>query len=254
MASVGGAAEARYVLDTGSDVHLLNEDLADELGLTKVPGEEGTDHAGTTMPSWSVGDVEMALGGIALTLRDVVSIPAPPPFPGFGIRGILSPQHLHASAWAVLDLVGDELLLVDGTDEELSAFLHVRAPTLSLLELPRDPAHKAVVVPVSIEGVAEVPTLIDTGGRNTEISAAAMPGVAIAASGRLGGGVSGADYVGGSVGKHLLAVQGHRVAMPEVHARENMPGIDALIGMDVLRGTVLACTAELTRPVFWVIG
>ena len=61
LASIGGTEAARYVLDTGSDVHLLNEDLADELGLHKEPGEEGTDHSGATMPSWNVGDVSMEL-------------------------------------------------------------------------------------------------------------------------------------------------------------------------------------------------
>lgn len=40
IASVGGV-EARLVLDTGSEVHLLNEEFADELRLAKEPGEEG---------------------------------------------------------------------------------------------------------------------------------------------------------------------------------------------------------------------
>lgn len=33
VTSVRGAAVARYILDTGSEVHLINEDLAEELSV-----------------------------------------------------------------------------------------------------------------------------------------------------------------------------------------------------------------------------
>ena len=97
VGSVGGI-ETRFVLDTGSEVHILTKELVDSLGLEVEPGEEGVDHSGATMPSWSVEDVALSLGGLALTLRDVVSIPAPPPSRRKGIGGILSPQHLHPTA------------------------------------------------------------------------------------------------------------------------------------------------------------
>ncbi len=252
MASVGGAPEARYVLDTGSEVHLLNEDLADELGLTKVPGEEGTDHSGATMPSWDVGSVGCTLGGLDLTLRDVVSIPAPPPFPGFGVRGILSPQHLHPSAWAVLDMANDELLLVEGTDEELEAFLSPMSPALTMLRLPRDEGFTSVVVPAAIEGFDEMPAMIDTGGKRTEVAASAVSGMTAESPGHAGAGVSGVSYAGASAGAQTLVVQGHRLAVPALHVRDAMPD-PAIIGMDVLRGTVVACAADLARPVFWQV-
>lgn len=54
VAEMGGR-ERRLILDTGSEVHLLTENLADELGLAKEPGDEGTDHSGATMASWAVG-------------------------------------------------------------------------------------------------------------------------------------------------------------------------------------------------------
>jgi hypothetical protein len=253
MASIGGLPDARYVLDTGSDVHLLNEDLADELGLAKVPGEEGTDHSGATMPSWDVGNVPMALGSLDLALRDCVSIPAPPPFPGFGIRGILSPHNLHPSAWAVMDLASDELLLVEGTDRELASFLRARSPTLTLIRLPRDAAYASVVVPVAIEGFAVLPALIDTGGKQTEAAASAVPGLTVESSERLGGGVSGIEYHGGSAGSRTLVVGGYRLPVPALQVRDETPDPPALIGMDVLRGTVVACAADLTRSVLWQI-
>ena len=251
IASVGGV-EARLVLDTGSEVHLLNEDLADELGLAKEPGEEGTDHSGATMPSWNVGDVAMTMGGADLRLRDVVAIPAPPPFPSRGIRGILSPQNLHPTLMTVIDMLADELLLVEGSDDEVADLLQARWPALGLLTLPRHGAFPSVVVPGSIEGFEEMPIMLNTGGKGTEFSSAAVPGLVVEASERLGAGVSGADYAGGSVGAGTLVLGGHRLTVPAVLIRQHMHDPQGMVGMDVLRGTVLACAADLSRPVYWM--
>ena len=253
FASIGGTEAARYVLDTGSDVHLLSEDLADELGLDKQPGEEGTDHSGATMPSWNVGDISMNLGGLELSLRDVVAIPAPPPFPGHGIRGILSPQNFHPTAWAIIDMVKDELLLVEGTDSEVADLLRTRSPELSLLQLPRHADFPSVVVPATLEAFEEMPTLLNTGGKGSEYSASALAGMASRSSERLGGGVSGADYVGWSVGPQSVVLDGHRVAIPALKVRQEMHDPQGMVGMDVLRGTVLACAADVGRPVFWQV-
>lgn len=252
IASVGGI-EGRLVLDTGSEVHLLNEELADELGLAKVPGEEGTDHSGATMPSWNVGDAGMSMGGADLILRDVVSIPAPPPFPGWGIHGILSPQNLHPTAMTVIDMVDDELLLVEGTDQQVADFLRSRSPALTFLTLARDGAYPSLVVRTGIEGFDAIPTMLNTGGKATEFSMAAVPGLSIDKSERLGGGVSGADYVGGSVGRRTIVVNGHRLEVPALDVRAQMHDPQGLVGMDILRRTVLACAADLSRPVFWCV-
>jgi hypothetical protein len=254
MASVGGAAEARFVLDTGSDVHLLNEDLADELGVDKEPGEEGIDHAGNTMPSWSVGDVPATLGGFEVVLRNSVAIPAPPPFPGFGIRGGLSPQQLHESAWSVLDFATSEMLFLDAVEARDAAdFLRERSPAFDLVKLTRDRDFQALVVSAALEGFAEMPTLLNTGGKQAEYSARALPDLRPESIGRLGSGVSGADYSGGSVGSRGLVIAGRRVRLPNVHLREQMHDPQGMVGMDVLRGTVLTCAADVSRPVFWQI-
>jgi hypothetical protein len=254
FASVGSAASARYILDTGSDVHLLNEDLADELSLDKQPGEEGTDHSGATMPSWDVGDVPTEIGGIGFMLRDSVSIPAPPPFPGFGIRGILSPQNLHPTAWVVIDTAVDELLLLDATNEEAADFLRARSPAMTLLTLSRDPDFPSVVVTAALDGHEPMPTLLNSGGKATEYSATALGGPSAEPAERLGGGVSGADYVGWSVGPQSLVIEGHRVSVPQVKVRQEMHDPQGMLGMDVLRGTILTCSADVSRPVFWQVG
>lgn len=254
MASVGGAPAARYVIDSGSEVHLLNEDLADELRLNKAPGEEGTDHGGNTLPSWTVGDVPAVIGGFDLTLRDLVVIPAPRPFPGFGIRGILGPQIIHPSAWTVIDLTTDELLLLEATSEqEAAGYLRARSPALELLTLTRQRNYPSVVVQAALEGFAEMPTMLNSGGKQTEYSAASVPGLRAQAVGRLGGGVSGADYSGGSVGRQTLVADGRSLPVENVHVRDQMHDPQGLVGMDVLRGTVLTCAADQSRPVFWQI-
>jgi hypothetical protein len=255
IASVGGTPAARYILDTGSDVHLLNEDLADELGLEKRPGEEGTDHSGSTMPSWSVDDVALAIGDASVTLTNVVVIPAPPPFVAFGVRGILSPQHLHPTAFAVIDMTAHELLLVDGSDAEVAALLRERSPSRQVLQLKREPAGMTVIT-AAIEPFAEVATLLDTGGKRTEFAAAAVPGLASGEAVDLGGGVSGGRYHGGAAGQQTLIVGGARLEVPDlaIRAGDMHPKTDGLIGMDVLRGTVVACATDTARPLFWVVG
>ena len=250
LVSVGSLPEARFVLDTGSDVHLFTEDLADELGLDKQPGEEGTDHTGATMPSWTVGDVPAQLAGVPLTLRDVVVIPAPSLFAGYGIRGILSPQHLHPPAVTVIDMANDELLLVEGGDAEVRELIRARAPTLELLSLDREAESASVVVSASVEPFGEVRTLIDSGGKRTEFALPALPGISSHDESRLGGGVFGGEYRGGSAGRQTLLIGGLRLAVPNLAVRETMPDTDGIVSMDVLRGTIVACGADRARPVF----
>jgi hypothetical protein len=248
-----GSVTTRLVLDTGSEVHLLTKELVDQLGLDVEEGEEGTDHSGATMPSWTVGDVPLQLGDIELTLRGAVVIPAPAPFPGRGIGGILSPQHLHPSAVAVIDLVTAELLLVDGGDAGVADWLAQRSPALTTLGLERDEAFPSVVVRAAISPHAEIPTMLNTGGRHTEFSRDALPGLTEAAQERLGGGVSGADVLGWKAGEATLVVAGNERRVESLAVRPTMPDPQGLVGMDVLRGTILAVTADASRPVVWQI-
>ena len=175
-----GGIETLFVLDTGSEVHLLTRELADRVGLEGVPGEAGTDHAGATLASWDIGSVELRVGGAddtALMLGDVVAIPAPRPFPDWGVGGILSPQHLHPTASIVMDLRADELVLVEGSDDDLRSWLATRGSDLDLLALPRDAAFPSLVVPAAIDPHPELPVMLNTGGKHTEFLAEAAPGV-----------------------------------------------------------------------------
>ena len=250
--SVGGI-DTLLVLDTGSDVHILTKELVDELGLDVEEGEEGIDHSGATMPSWSVADVPLGLGDTELTLRDLVAIPSPAPFPAKGIGGIVSPQHLHPTAVLVIDLAVDELLLIEGGDDEVAAWLAERSPALETLSLERDTAFTSVVVAAAVRPFEEMPTLLNTGGKRTEFSSAAVPGLGDGTLERLGGGVSDTDVIGSSGGAQVLAVAGHDVPVEQLAVRETMHDPQGMVGADVLRGTVLACAANRSRRVFWQI-
>jgi hypothetical protein len=212
-AGVNGV-DALFVLDTGSDVHLLTTETAERAGLRLEPGEEGTDHAGTSMPSWPAGDVELTFTGLTLTLRDVV-IPAPPPFPSRGIGGILSPQHLDARARIMIDLVGDELTFVDGTPDEVTAWLAARSPELTTLVLERDGTTATPVVAGAIDPFPETAVMLNTGGRGTEFDETVVPDLAVG-------------------------------------EQERHP--PALVGMEVLRGTVFALDSDPGGVVTWQLG
>lgn len=253
IGAVGGVV-TRLVLDSGSEVHLLNRELVDEVGLATDAGEEGTDHSGATMPSWSVEDIGLGLGDAHLMLRGVVAIPAPKPFPGWGVGGILSPQHLHPTAVAVIDLVADELLLVEADDGALGAWMAARHPDLEVLVLPRDPAFPTPVVDAAIAPFPPIPTLLNTGGRGTEFAASAVPGLASGNAIRIGGGVSGADVVAASAGRQRLVVAGRELPVASLEVRSTMHDPQGIVGMDVLRGTVLAVAADPSRPVRWQLA
>jgi hypothetical protein len=252
VGSVGGI-DTRLVLDTGSEVHILTKELVDRLGLEVEEGEEGIDHSGATMPSWSVADVGLTLGAAELTLGDIVSIPAPAPFVTGEIGGGLSPQHLHPTAVVVIDLAANELLLAEGDDDEIAAWLEERSPSLTTLSLERDPDYTTVVVPAAVRPFDELPVLINTGGKRTEFSRSAVPGLDTASSERIGAGVSGAAVIGSSAGAQVIAVAGHDVPVEELAVRETMHDPQGMVGMDVLPGHVVACAADRSRRVVWQI-
>lgn len=248
-----GSIEMLFILDTGSEVHILTKELVDRLGLPLTEGEEGTDHAGTTMPSWSAGTVALQAAGAELALADVVVIPAPAPFPGWGVGGILSPQHLRTDAAVVIDLVDDELLLVARAAGTFDAWLAERHPELKLLRLVRDGRSPTPVVPAAVDPFDDTAAMLNTGGKHTEFDVTVLPELAPAAVGRLGAGVSGAEVRGSIIGAQTLVVGGVSLPVAELALREGMIYPHALIGMDVLRGTVLTCDADPGGAVRWQV-
>jgi hypothetical protein len=251
-ATVGGVA-TRLILDTGSTDHVLTKDLIDAAGAPAEPAEPGTDHAGASVPSWWVGKLDVRIGDETLGLREVVAIEGPAPFAAWGVGGFLSPQHLHPAARVLIDLIGDRLVVAAGPLGSVDAWLIDRcAPALPLV-LDRVPGEAVVAVQAAIEPFAPVTTTLNTGGRATEFASAAVPGLGGTNEREGGAGVSGAPVIGSDVGPRDLRVEGARIPVANLVVRPHIDGPDALVGMDVLRGTALIVGADRSIPVTWLV-
>jgi hypothetical protein len=251
---IGGVA-TRLILDTGSDTHVLTIELARAAGLPADPGEAGTDHAGASVESWTLGPVPGRLGDLAVVLDDAVAITGPAPFEAWGVGGFLSPQRLHPTASAVLDLASDRFFLVDpeGDPDAMATWLTDRSPALKALSLPRVAGEATPVVAGSIDPFPPVPTMLNTGGRGTEFAAAAVPGLSGVEPDRLGHGVGGSAVRGSVAVDRILRVGDATFTVSEVLVRDRIDSMLGLIGMDILRGTVLVVSADEREPVTWMV-
>lgn len=252
-ATIQGHA-TKLILDTGSTDHILTIELANELGLESAPGEEGTDSTGASVASLTLGTVTAEIGGQAFDLENVIAITAPAPFPGFGIGGILSAQHINPDAWAMLDLVGERFTLLESDEAALTAWLTARAPTLELLRLDRAAGDTTILVGAAVEPHEPVVTMLDTGGKRTQFTRAAVPDAGEGPQATSGRGVGGGTSLGTELAARTLVVGGARLPVQSLIVSPEMEGRDGLVGMDVLRGTVLTVSGDPDRPVLWQVA
>jgi hypothetical protein len=252
-ASIGGVS-TRLIVDTGCTDHGLTMALVREIGLPAEPGEAGTDAAGASVESWALGDLPVTIGEVTLPLERFVAFEGPPPFEGWGIGGFLSPQHLHPSANVILDLAGDELTIVEGEPTEIGAELSARHPDLRPLWLDRERGDTTVLVRAAIEPCAPVATMLDSGGKATEFAEPAVPGLATGELVGGGRGVSGAQSQGSMVADRVLVAGDARIPVPRLFVRPPFnAACEGLVGMDLMRGTVLMVGADLDRRVLWLV-
>jgi hypothetical protein len=241
----------KLVLDTGSTDHVLTGELATRARLSHTPAEPGTDHAGAAVESWDLGGVEIEIGGESLLLRQVVAIEGPPMFGQWGVGGFLSPQMLHQSGFMVIDLADKKLSHVLGDPSQVSAGLLERHPTMRLVLLPRED-EEFVAVQASVEPFLSVVTMLNTGS-DTEFASEAVPGLRGEPRQNIGHGVGGTQVVGEEVPGQTLLVGDARFPLPRLLVREDMPPPHGIVGMDVLRGTVLAISANRAEPIQWLV-
>jgi predicted aspartyl protease len=251
-----GAVEgvrARLILDTGASEHILRREVIEGAGLPMQPGEAGTDSAGASVESWTVERVAVTIGSREFSFARAVVIDGPPSFGEWGIAAILSPQHLEPGATAVLDLAADRFFLVDGDWTDVSAWLRSTFPQLRYLELAQVEGDGTVLVQAAIDGFEPVLTLVDTGGKATTFTADAVPGLTVGERVSSGRGVGGTEAFGMTAAGQVLAVGDARLPIPRLIVREDHRGYPGLVGMDLLRGCVLAVSANPGQPMAWLM-
>lgn len=248
-----GRAQTRLILDTGSTDHILTTTLIDSLGMTAEPGDPGTDSTGASVPSWKVSQVAVAIGDRSFPLRDVVVIAAPEPFQAWGIGGFLSPQHLHETATVVLDLAGDRLILLEHGGTDPTGWLTDRFPDLVPLSLEPVLGEGTVRVRAAIDPFEPVVTMLDTGAKRTQFATVAVPGLKGGARRSSGRGVGGREGFGLEIQGRTLHVGGANLPVPTLLLGTGINEAQGLIGMDLLRGTVLAVGSDPSRPVLWLV-
>jgi hypothetical protein len=251
-AMVGGEA-TRLVVDTGSTDHILTIELANRVGLRAEPGEEGTDSTGASVPSWSLGEVPVEIGHATHQLTNVIAITAPGPFEPRGIGGALSPQHLVPGAWISLDMAEDRLTALAGSEADAAAWLRRRSPDLRLLRLARAEGDTTILVRGAIEPYEPVNTLLDTGGKMSDAVASAVPGLTGEQTQSSGRGVGGTELFGAVVVDQVLRLEEATIPLPRLVVIDDVEWRGILVGMDVLRGTILTVSGDPALPVFWQV-
>ncbi len=245
--------DTKLIVDTGATTHVLTRDLALRAGLTLAPSEPGTDHAGQPVESWEVGKVAAQIGGSDVALHGAVAIRGPAYFDASGIGGIVSPQHLHASALVLLDFVDHRLSVVEVDAMYTAACLRARHPRLRLVSLQRE-SGQLVMTRAAIDPFAAVPMMFNTGGPQTEVAASIVPGLRGSASTRVGRGASGGSIHGEDVlGQHLRVGTAAVLAVPRLLVRPEMPEPRGMLGMDLIAETVLAFRADPAQPIEWLL-
>ena len=250
-----GDRSTRLILDTGATDHILTTDLAARLGLDMSPGVAGSDSTGSSVPSWDVGEVELTIGGASLWLDAVIAIPGPALFASMGIGGFLSPQRLVGGGWAIVDLVSARLFLMSGEEAAVMAWIRQQWSTMRTLKLVRKPSDGRIIVgAVAVNGLPPTEALLDTGGKATEAAPSAVDGMVGGRRHSTGQGVSGVEAFGATIEGQALALGTEVLPLDRLVLRDgDADGYGILIGMDTLRGTVLAVSGNAADAVFWTV-
>jgi len=109
------------------------------------------------------------------------------------------------------------------------------------------------VVDAAVRPYPPVATVLNTGGLETEFAAAALPGIEATGGRSVGRGVGGELVLATGAGQRVLELGGASVEVADLAVRDEMVGLLGLIGMDVLRGTVVACSARRHGQVTWLV-
>ena len=251
--AVVNGVRTRLILDTGATDHLLTTDLCEAASIALEPGEPGTDSSGSSVPSWQAHEVTVRIGDVDLAFADVVAIGTPPPFRSAGIGGALSPQHLEPGAHVLLDLSAGRVAMPAST-EDLDAWLATSYPGWRTIRLAAVDGDGTVLVEAAIDSFPPVITMLDTGAKTTYAAQAALPGLGEGGVRRsTGRGVGGTESYGIDVPGRVLHVGDAALPVDLVIASHDLGIAGCVVGMDLLRGTVLVVGGAPGSPVRWLL-
>jgi Aspartyl protease len=241
------------ILDTGASDHLLTADLCEAAGVATEPGEPGTDSTGSSVPSWQARQVTVRVGEVDFTFPDVVAIDTPPPFRRMGIGGILSPQRLQPGSPVVLDLSADHVVVFE-TAHDVDDWLADGYRRWRTVRLPAVDGDGTVLVEAAIDSFAPVVTMLDTGAKATYAAQTAVPGLGEGGVRRsTGRGVGGTESFGVEVPGRVLHIGDAALPVDLLIAGHELGIARCVVGMDLLRGTVLAVGGPPGSPVRWLL-
>ena len=187
-----------------------------------------------------------------LPVSDVVAIEGPPRLDDLGVGGFLSPQRLSSVYWVAVDLVADRLLLIDADASSVNVWIDDAYPGLQHLSLERK-SKELLVVDAAIKPHPPVATMLNTGTEESEFARAAVPHLRGDHHNR-GLGVSGAEVAGQVISDQVLEVGEAKFSLPQLLVRDDMPQLQGMIGMDLLRGSVLVISPKADDPIHWLIS
>lgn len=238
------------LIDTGSSHNALTRDFAEAHDLTNATATIGRDHAGETVTTSLAQTADWQLGEFRRPVEDAVVVAGPPPFKPLGIVGFLSPQNFFGAAHVVLDFPAGRLVALAGDANAARAWAVARYPGAELAVLPRaaGPHTQKLYVQAQLASGASVVAEIDTGGSTTEFAANLLPAedtdeTVTSVT------VSGKKRAARVVDGQTLSLGGMKFGPLKVKARPTGTGPAMLLGIDLLRQTVLILPAAPNAPI-----
>ncbi len=196
---------------------------------------------------------EWRVGGVARRVNDAVVIAGPAAFGPLGIAGFLSPQHFFTGGFVVMDFPAGKMIVLQGSPDDLRAWLGRRYEGWERSEIPRVPGPDArrVFVAVTAAGREGLVAEVDTGGSFSEVAEGLVP-ADMTAAGPATLSASGQKTAARFIEGQTFGVGGLQFGPVKLKVRSAKSGFDALLGMDLLRGGVLVVATDATAPV-WLL-
>lgn len=221
--------------------------------MATEPGEPGTDSTGSSVPSWQAHEVTVRIGEVNFDFSEVVVIGTPPPFRRMGIGGTLSPQRLHPGSPVVLDLAAGRVVMPGGV-ADVDEWLADAYPGWRALRLPAVDGDGTVLVEAAIDSFAAVVTMLDTGAKATYAAPDAVPGLGEGGVRRsTGRGVGGTESFGVDVPGRVLHIGDAALPVDLLIAGHELGVARCVVGMDLLRGTILAVGGPPGSAIRWLL-